>query len=122
MAQRGPEEMTEARSVALDTYLTQRGAQGFQVETRSGFQAVIVRRHPLHFALRWVAKDRAEQRFVISVDEHGRVVSVRLVQGLGYGLDEAALAAARSMTFAPAVRCGKPSAATFKIGINFSPP
>ena len=66
----------DARSAALDTYLAQRGAHGFRVETRGGFQAVIVRRHPLHFALRWLAKDRAEQRFVISVDEHGTIAAV----------------------------------------------
>jgi type II secretory pathway component PulM len=65
-----------ARSAALDAYLVQRGARGFRVETRGGFQAVIVRRHPLHFALRWLAKDRAEQRLVISVDEHGKVAAV----------------------------------------------
>ena len=68
--------MTDARSGALDAYLAERGAKGFRVETRSGRQAVIVRRHPLHFALRWVAKDRAEQRLVISVDEHGTVAAV----------------------------------------------
>jgi hypothetical protein len=38
---------------------------------------VIVRRHPLYVALRWLAKDRAEQRFVISIDEHGGVASLR---------------------------------------------
>ena len=68
--------MPDARSAALDSYLARRGAQGFQVETRSGLQAVIVRRHPLHFAFRWLAKDRAEQRLVISVDEHGTVAAV----------------------------------------------
>ena len=60
-------------------------------------------------------------RVEITVDEGGRVVSVRLLQGLGYGLDEAALAAARAMTFEAAVRCGRPTSATFKIGFNFSP-
>lgn len=60
-------------------------------------------------------------RVEITVDEQGRVVSVRVIQGLGYGLDESALAAARALTFEPAVRCGKPSPATFKIGFNFSP-
>jgi type II secretory pathway component PulM len=64
------------RSAALETYLAQRGGQGFRVETRSELQAVIVRRHPLHFALRWLAKDRAEQRLVVSVDEHGKVAAV----------------------------------------------
>ena len=69
-------ETADARSAALEAYIAQRGAQGFRVETRSDLQAVIVRRHPLHFALRWVAKDRAEQRFVISVDEHGEVAAL----------------------------------------------
>lgn len=67
---------TDARSAALDSYLAQRGSEGFRVETRSGLQAVIVRRHPLAFAFRWLANDRAEQRLVISVDEHGTVVAV----------------------------------------------
>jgi protein TonB len=60
-------------------------------------------------------------RVEISVDEHGRIVGVRLLQGLGHGLDEAALAAARSARFEPAVRCGKPSAGTIRIGFTFAP-
>jgi type II secretory pathway component PulM len=64
-----------ARSDALEAHLAERGVQGFRVETRSELQAVIVRRHPMHFALRWVAKDRAEKRLVISVDEHGTIAA-----------------------------------------------
>ena len=64
-----------ARSAALDAYLAQRAAQGFRVETRSGAQAVIVRRHRLYFALRWLARGRAQQRLVVSVDQHGDVAS-----------------------------------------------
>jgi protein TonB len=60
-------------------------------------------------------------RVEITVDEQGRVVSVTVLQGLGHGLDEAAVAAARGMTFEPAVRCGKYAAATFKVGFNFAP-
>jgi protein TonB len=60
-------------------------------------------------------------RVEISVDEHGRVVSVRVLVGLGHGLDEAALAAAGAMAFEPAMRCGRPSSATFKIGFTFAP-
>jgi hypothetical protein len=63
----------EARSAALDAYIARRIAQGFRVETRSGSQAVIVRRHRMYFLLRWVARDSAEQRFVLSVDQHGEV-------------------------------------------------
>jgi protein TonB len=60
-------------------------------------------------------------RVEITVDARGRVVAVRVLQGLGHGLDEAAVAAARAMTFEPAVRCGKPAAATFKVAFNFAP-
>jgi protein TonB len=60
-------------------------------------------------------------RVEIVVDERGQVSSVRLLDGLGHGLDEAALAAARSMTFDAAARCGKPVSATFRIGFSFSP-
>ena len=70
-----PGRSADARSVALDSYLAQRAAQGFRVETRSGAQAVIVRRHRLYFALRWFAHGRAEQRLVVSVDQHGDVAS-----------------------------------------------
>ncbi|MFZ5895396.1 MAG: TonB family protein [Myxococcota bacterium] len=59
-------------------------------------------------------------RVELTVDETGRVVSARVLQGLGYGLDEAALAAAERATFEPATRCGKPTRATFTMGIRFS--
>jgi protein TonB len=59
-------------------------------------------------------------RVQLSVDETGRVVDVKLLQGLGYGLDEAALAAARQAEFEPAVRCGKPTRATFNISMRFT--
>ncbi len=66
----------DARSAALDAYLARRAAQGFRVETRSGIQAVIVRRHRLYFLLRWFAQGRAEERLVVSVDQHGEVASL----------------------------------------------
>jgi hypothetical protein len=69
-------QVANARSVALDAHLAQRAGQGFHVETRSGIQAVIVRRHRLHFVLRWVAPARAEQRLVVSVDQNGEVTSL----------------------------------------------
>ena len=64
------------RSAALDEHLARRTAQGFRIETRSGVQAVIVRRHRLYFVLRWVARGRAEQRLVVSVDQHGEVAAL----------------------------------------------
>jgi hypothetical protein len=69
-------DAADTRSAAFEAYLAQRETQGFHVETRSGLQAVIVRRHPMHFALRWVSQERAEQRLVVSVDQHGEVVAL----------------------------------------------
>jgi protein TonB len=59
-------------------------------------------------------------RIELTVDETGRVVAVKVLAGLGYGLDEAAVAAAQSATFEPAIRCGKPSRATFTISMRFT--
>lgn len=59
-------------------------------------------------------------RVQLTVDETGHVVDVKLLQGLGYGLDEAALAAARQAEFEPAVRCGKPTRATFNVSMRFT--
>jgi hypothetical protein len=69
-------ELEEARSQALDAYLTQREADGYRIETRTSMQAVICRRHTLYFILRWVARDSAQQRLVVSVNQHGEVSSV----------------------------------------------
>lgn len=68
--------VADARSSALDTYLARRAVEGFRVETRSSIQAVIVRRHRLHFALRWFTRGRTEQRLVVSVDQHGDVTAL----------------------------------------------
>jgi protein TonB len=59
-------------------------------------------------------------RVELTVDETGRVVNVRVLSGLGHGLDEAALSAARRATFQPAVRCGKATRATFTISMRFA--
>jgi len=61
-------------------------------------------------------------RVQLTVDETGKVVDVKLISGLGHGLDEAALAAARRATFEPALHCGKPTQATFTISMRFKLP
>lgn len=67
---------TDVRSVALDAYLARQAAHGFRVESQSGMQAVIVRRHRLHFVLRRLAPVRAERRLVVSVDQYGEVTAL----------------------------------------------
>jgi protein TonB len=55
----------------------------------------------------------------IAVDENGRVTSVKVVKGLGFGLDDAAVAAAKQWTFKPATKCGRPISYVVKPGVRF---
>jgi protein TonB len=65
---------------------------------------------------------KGKVRVEVTVDETGRVTTVRLLSGLGYGLDEVALDAARRATFEPGTRCGKAVRATFSIAMRFDLP
>jgi len=64
---------------------------------------------------------RVEGRVLIElqVDETGNVTSTKLITGLGYGLDEAALEAVKNVHFRPATLCGKPVAAPFVMAMRF---
>ena len=66
----------DARSQALDAFLRQREAEGYRIETRTGMQAVICRRHRLHFLLRLVAHGDAQRRLLVSVDQQAHITSV----------------------------------------------
>jgi periplasmic protein TonB len=59
-------------------------------------------------------------RVEITIDPTGQVVDAKILRGLGHGLDEAALAAARQMTFEPGTRCGKAHVATISLGVRFA--
>jgi periplasmic protein TonB len=58
-------------------------------------------------------------RLELQVDEWGNVASVRVLRGLGYGLDEAALLAVKRMRFRPGTRCSKPVATPFVMAVRF---
>jgi protein TonB len=68
------------------------------------------------------ARVEGRVRIEVMVNETGEVTSARILSGLGLGLDEAALAAARRWRFRPATRCGKPVAAPFVLAILFRLP
>jgi protein TonB len=65
------------------------------------------------------AKVEGKVRIEVTLDEAGNVTSARVVAGLGYGLDESALSAAKRMTFSPATKCGKASGSTFVVAMRF---
>ena len=66
----------DARSQAFDAFLRQRESEGYRIETRAGMQAVIYRRHRLHFLLRLVAGGSDPRRLLVSVDRHAQISSV----------------------------------------------
>jgi protein TonB len=55
----------------------------------------------------------------VTVDETGKVIAARIVSGLGYGLDESALEAARKCVYEPATLCGRPVVATALVTQRF---
>jgi len=59
-------------------------------------------------------------RVKITIDASGAITDVAVVSGLGHGLDESAIAAARRMTFSPATKCGKAVPSTFIFSSRFA--
>jgi TonB family protein len=55
------------------------------------------------------------------IHEDGTVGEVRVVRPLGYGLDEAAIAAVKQWKFQPAREHGQPVSVAFTITFNFNP-
>jgi len=58
-------------------------------------------------------------RVEVTIDASGRVLGTKIVSGLGHGLDESAIAAAKRMSFNAATRCGKGVQSTFVISTRF---
>lgn len=58
-------------------------------------------------------------RVQLTIGVDGKITDATIVEGLGYGLDEAALAALREAEFVPAQRCGKPVVSTFTTALRF---
>jgi len=59
-------------------------------------------------------------RVELTVDAAGVVREVKVLEGLGHGLDEAAVRAAQAASFEPALQCGQAVGATFVVSIRFS--
>lgn len=55
----------------------------------------------------------------LTIDAQGNVTNVEVLAGLGHGLDENAIAAAKRMHFTPAMAHGKPQISTFVVSFRF---
>jgi protein TonB len=67
-----------------------------------------------------MAEVEGRVRLEIQIDEMGFVRDAKVLSGLGHGLDEQAVAAAKRMQFKAATRCGKAVASTFVLAMRFA--
>jgi protein TonB len=58
-------------------------------------------------------------RVQVTIDSSGAILDAKVVSGLGHGLDESAIAAAKRMSFSAATRCGTAVKSTFVISMRF---
>ena len=56
----------------------------------------------------------------VTIGAHGEVLDAVALNTLGSGLDEAAIAAVRSWTFEPAMRCGHAVEASITVRMRFA--
>jgi TonB family protein len=61
-------------------------------------------------------------QLILTIDASGAVTKVDLVQPMGHGFDEAAVAAAKALQFDPAHRDGVPVASRTRFSYQFAPP
>ncbi len=76
--------------------------------------------HPSYTEEARAAGIEGKVRVELSIDARGQVTGARVIDGLGTGLDEAAVAALRAATFSPATLCGKAVPATFVVAVRFA--
>lgn len=60
-----------------------------------------------------------EVELLVTIDVNGRVVAVKVLRGVGYGLDEAAVQAIRQSRWEPGVRSGAPATLSVRYVYRF---
>jgi protein TonB len=76
--------------------------------------------HPAYTDDARAASIAGKVRVQLTIDPAGQVSVASVLEGLGHGLDEAAVAALRQASFNPATKCGKPVASTFVVAVRFA--
>ena len=75
---------------------------------------------PAYTEAAWAQGIEGDVRVRASIDERGEVTGLEVVQGLPYGLTEAAVAAVRQWRFRPATRDGEAVAVDHNLSIRFT--
>lgn len=76
--------------------------------------------HPSYTDAAKAAGLEGKVRVELQIDAQGQVTSAKVLEGLGMGLDEAAIASLQGATFSPATKCGKATATTFVVAVRFA--
>jgi protein TonB len=76
--------------------------------------------HPSYTDAGKAAGIEGKVRVELKIDAQGQVTSAKVLEGLGMGLDEAAIASLQGATFSPATKCGKATATTFVVAVRFA--
>jgi protein TonB len=76
--------------------------------------------HPAYTDDARAAAIEGKVRVELTVAADGTVSEAKSIEGLGHGLDEAAVAALRDAKFNPATKCGKAVASTFVVAVRFA--
>jgi protein TonB len=76
--------------------------------------------HPTYTDEARAASIEGKVRVEVSLSPDGAVQGTKVLEGLGYGLDEAAMAALKAAQFSPATKCGKAIPYTMTIAIRFA--
>jgi protein TonB len=108
---------TSVAPVKPKTLVSKRLEQVCNEEIVKPIPAVVVR--PDYTDAAREARIEGRVRVELVIDENGAVTSARVVKGLGYGLDDAALEAVRKMRFHAGTRCSKPVATPFVMAVRF---
>jgi periplasmic protein TonB len=67
-----------------------------------------------------LAEIEGRVRLELLIDEGGAVTQVKVLSGLGHGLDDQAILAAKKMHFRPATHCGKAVPSSFILATRFA--
>jgi protein TonB len=76
--------------------------------------------HPAYSDAARAAGIEGKVRVQLTIDASGAVTDAKVIEGLGSGLDEAAVEALKGAKFAPATECGKPVTSSYVVAVRFA--
>ena len=96
------------------------GEVAVALDARMTRPEAISRPHPRYTEQARIARRTGVVIVQATIDRTGHVTDVRLIKGLGLGLDESAMTAVQQWRFKPATLAGRPVPVYFQLSVNFT--